>query len=179
MAFSDLSVVGGNPQAQSGQIGSGRGVWVTAVANAKTALESPLQPQTAVSNSNLIKIGESGRRLLLRNRISEDGGTSGTAPVVYVYGLYGDVFAKSFDAYSVARVDNADADATGVTVPLAASPSATVYTSATIGGTAYLLGDIASLDGIDLKGAAYALVVVETEAELTDGDVAVEALVID
>lgn len=178
MAFSDLSVVGGNPQAQSGQIGSGRGVWVTAVADAKTALGSPLQPQTAVGNSNLIKIGESGRRILLRCR-TVAGGSSGTAPVVYVYGLFGDVFAKTFDAYSVARVDNADADAAGVTIPLNAAPSSSNATSATVDGTAYLFGDIVSLDGIDLKGAAYALVVVATGAALTDAAVAVEALVID
>lgn len=179
MAFSDLAVVGGNPQAQSGQIGSGRGTWVVAVDNAKTALGSPLQPQTATGNSALIKIGESGRRILLRCRIGEDGGTSGTAPVVYVYGLYGDVFARTFDAYGVARVDNADVDEAGVTVPLAASPSSSNCTSAIVDGSSYLYGDIASLDGIDLKGASYALVVVETAAALEDGFVGVEALVID
>jgi hypothetical protein len=179
MAFSDLAIVGGDPQGNYGQIGSGRGVWVVAVADATVALTGETEPQTLTGNSNLIKVGDNGRRILLRCRVTDTTPTSVTAPAVYVYGLFGDNFQNGFGHFSVARVDNADPAAAAVSVPINGTPGTANCTAATVDGVAYLYGPVISLDGIDLKGASYALVVVATAGAVTSGSLAVEALVID
>jgi hypothetical protein len=103
-----------------------------------------------------------------------------TSPVVFVYAVYPTVGGPdSVDDGLLWRVDNADPNGTGLTLTLPASPANTNMTEQTIDGTTYRYGSTVSLDGTDLKGARWALVVVSTAASITDGACDVEALVID
>lgn len=155
----------------SGGDGSAKGTWVQAWANANTAASSAelYAPLSMTGKVTPIKLGANVTRLLIRGRIPGTTSAVATSPVVWVYGVWPSSGAPdSIDSGIIARVDNADQDATGLTLTFQASPTASNSPTQTIDGVEYHYSDIVSLDGTDMKGATWALVVVATAASTTD-----------
>lgn len=184
MALADR-VIQSNPATDYGAVGSAQGewkiVWDDAVTDA-TAAET-YAPLSLTASVNPIKLGPNTTRILIRGRIPTAVSAVGTSPGVWVFGVWPDPSdPDDIDSGIIARIDNADQDASALAVTFQASPTSSNSITQTIDGVEYHYSDIVSLDGTDLKGAKWAMVVVPdgSLAAITgSGAVAIQALVID
>lgn len=175
------SYLGANPSIQSGAATvpcSAKGDWIIANDDAETAQSATdlLRP-AAIDDSvfHWVKVGPNATRVLVRARQAV-GATVTTSPVVRVIGVYGTTSdgATFADDGTVRflRLDNADWNATGVTLTLVSSGTG-LNRDAT-----YAYTDVSTLDGYDLKGCMYVGIAVETAANVNSGTVPIEVLFI-
>lgn len=149
-----------------------RGQWTTLISNVEATAESAtvlLRPLSATSSYIVpLRVGGSCTRFFARMK-STAGGAVATSPVIRFYGLYGSVYAGTGafvdddTTYSL-RLDNADANAAGVTV--------TASIAAQLRDANYEYTDIVpDLDGWDLMGCDYLIALIETAASITGSGV--------
>lgn len=160
-----------------GYPGSAYSNWViihgdlTAAAESATILLRPLTYGGA--NARPLQVGPGATRIILRTRYLQ-GSTITTAPVVRFYGVWGPAptAAGVFDddLNIPMRLDNADSNAAGLTIPLGATNTEDIRT------TTYRYGDAYSLDALDMQGAPYLLALPETAAVVSAGSVQLMAL---
>lgn len=146
------------------------GNWVTCHTDLEDTAESAadlLNPTSATVNATVvpIRIGQNVSKVLLRSR-RPAAATITTSPVVRIYGLYcTDAVANTIDQAGTLptdgtcipiRLDNIDSGAAGVTITLDATND--------INDGTYKYSDVISLTPIDLLGARYLMVLVETAA---------------
>lgn len=173
--------VSANP-AQSGPnvtVASVKGSWITANDDAETAQSATdLLVPAGIDDSvfHWIVVGPGATRALIRARALV-GATVTTDPVVRLIGAYGKINADGSFAndgtVKFLRLDNADANAAGLTLDLISSGANTLRDAT------YQYSDVLpSLDGVDLKGAHYVGVAVETAANVNTGTVQVELLLL-
>ena len=168
-----------NSSQREGQ-GSSVGSVSVAWSGATTAASNPRTPLALTANIVPLAVGPNVTRILLRARLTSATTAVATSPVVFVYAVYPTVGGPdSVEAGILWRVDNTDPNGAGLTLTLPGTPANTNMTEQVIDSVTYRYGTTVSLDGTDLKGARWALVVVSTAASITDGACDVEALVID
>lgn len=158
---------------------SAKATWITANDDAETAQSAgDLLAPAAIDDSvfHWVKVGPGVTRVLIRAR-QAIAATVTTSPVVRVYGLWSDdeEVSGAFDTDGTGgvrclRLDNADANASGVTLTLVTSGTGLMQDSA------YAYTDVPTLDGYDLKGAPFVGVAVETAANVNSGTVPIEVL---
>lgn len=150
--------------------------WIIANDDAETAQASTdlLRPAaTDDATFHWVKAGPGCTRVLVRARQAV-AATVTTSPVVRVMGAFGDpdgdgAFADD-GTVRFLRLDNADFNATGVTLTLVSSGTGLNR------DTTYAYTDVSTLDGYDLKGSQYVGILVETAANVNSGTVPVEIL---
>jgi hypothetical protein len=153
-----------------------KGSWTDICSNVEATAESSavlLRPFSATSSYIVPGTVSVGTRLVVRMKYTA-GTTVGTNPVFRFYGVYGKfdngAFADDGTVYAL-RIDNADANATGVTI--------TASTGAQIRDTTYEYTDpLPDLTGWDLMGAHYVLALIETAGSITSGTGTLQAMVL-
>lgn len=147
---------------------STKGEWVTChtnlAATASTAANLSTPYNAADTNAVWIKVPEC-TRVVLRAKCAVGVSAVAASPIVYVYGVdtKGDVTASTIPSdATIGPVGAKTLTGTAVTLTLAAASANTNIKDAT-----YLYS--AESDPLDLKGAAYLLVLVQTAASLTSG----------
>jgi hypothetical protein len=173
------TVTKGGAEIASGSItypASVKGSWVIAHDNLSATAESAtvLMRPSSYSNTNVhpIYIHDGATRVTLMARYDDAVSTVTTSPVIRVYGVYGPDDAVSAAGVidetkaTVRRLDNADSNAAGITLTLETAASAGCIND----GTYLYSNELASsLDGIDLRGAKWLLVLTETAASVSGG----------
>jgi len=153
-------------------ISSVKGFWFVCHDNLEAAAETTglLQPFGITTSSfHWVKVPDGATRVLVRARNDAAATTFTTSPVVRIIGMDGvPTDAGSFSGTAgnanfgePTRLDNADANAAGVTLTLAATTN--------LEDASYEYGDPPDLTGYDLKGCSYVGMVVETAANVTGG----------
>lgn len=153
-----------------------KGAWVVAHDDLSATAESStvLMRPGSYSNTSVhpIRIHDAATRVTLRARYDDAVSTVTTSPIVRVYGVYGNDDAVSSAGVidetkaSLVRLDNADSNAAGITLTLETAASAGCLND----GTYLYSNELASsLDGIDLRGAKWLLVLTETAASISGG----------
>lgn len=175
--------VGGNPFSPGQLVNpvSVKGTWVIAnddaeQVNSATELLYPASINDATFH--WVKVGPGCGRVLVRARIAV-AATVTTDPVVRIIGAYGSLVAGDNSSFATdgtvqfMRLDNVDANAAGLTLDLVSSASGQMQDAT------YAYSDpLPDLDGIDLKGADYVGVLIETAANVNAGVVAVQLLML-
>lgn len=153
-----------------------KGDWTVVHANLSATAESStvLMRPSSYSNANVYpaRIHDGATRVTLMARYDDAVSTVTTSPVVRVYGIFGPENAVSeagvIDETKaiVRRLDNADSNAAGITLTLE-----TLASAGTIQDGTYMYSNelASSLDGIDLRGARWLLVLTETAASISGG----------
>lgn len=183
MAIGDLK--GGNGAFTGGFVhtASVRGQWQQVNDDLETAEAAAdlLKPWNITrSTFHWCKVPEWATRVLVRGKIDLASTTYTTAPVVRLVGAFPfdlstnglDTIRKSgfsgvatdVNGAEFLRLDAATANATGPTIPIAASK-----TTMFIDSTGYIYTDPIDLTGYDVKGAWYVGLMVETAAVVTGG----------
>jgi len=162
-----------------GGVGSARGTVDIVWSNASTAATNPRLPLNQTTLIVPLELGPNVTRVLLRARLTSATSGVATSPVVFVYGCYANEIDPGVDTAVLWRLDNTDPNGTGLTLALPASPANTNMTEQVVNSVTYRYGTTVSLEGVDLKGAQWMLVVVSTAASITDGACDIQALVID
>ncbi len=153
-----------------------KGDWTVVHANLSAAAESStvLMRPSSYSNANVYpaRIHPAATRVTLMARYDDAVSTVTTSPVIRVFGVYGPDDAVSAAGVIdetkaiVRRLDNADSNAAGITLTLETAASAGCIAD----GTYLYSNELASsLDGIDLRGAKWLLVLTETAASISGG----------
>lgn len=142
--------------------GSLKGNWITANDDARTAQSTLDVGAITDSTFKWVEVPAGATRFLLRGLTPQGTTATGTSPIVRLIGVYGPLTSNApADGVRVMRIDNADADATGITVTLGGDGTG-VLSDAT-----WDYGDPTTLDGYDCKGAWYIGVQVITAASIT------------
>lgn len=143
---------------------------IEATADAASVLLKPWN--SAKTSFHWVRVPELATRLLVRGKVDAAATTISTAPVVWIVGAHGGdpstttnnftdtPGATTFAKYT--RLDNADQDATGITLTLC-------VTTQGMEDASYVYGNPYNLDGFDLKGARYVGLMVATAASVTGG----------
>jgi hypothetical protein len=153
-----------------------KGDWAIVHANLSATAESAtvLMRPSSYSNANVYpaRIHAAATRVTLMARYDDAVSTVTTSPRVRVYGVYGPDDAVSeagvIDETKaiVRRLDSADSNANGITLTLETAASEGCIND----GTYLYSNELASsLDGIDLRGAKWLLVLTETAASVSGG----------
>lgn len=151
--------------------GSVTGDWTTihsdASATASTQALTPLSETSA--NVKWLKVPNRVVRVLVRCRYPTGASSLVTSPVIKLYGAWPGVGATAATkteppfatdgTVKIMRLDNVDSGAAGVTVTLDFTND--------IGDATYKYSDPTSLDGYDLKGAAWIACLVTTAGAAT------------
>ena len=158
---------------------SARGSWTTVNEDAETAQSATdlLRP-AAIDDAvfHWMKVGDGTSRCMVRARQAV-AATVTTSPVVRVFAAYGtpDSSGAFADDGTVkfCRLDNVDWNAAGLTLTLVTSGTGLNR------DTSYAYTDVMpDLTGLDLKGAWYIGVAVETAANVDTGTVPIEVLLL-
>jgi len=154
-------------KASYGSPGSAMGDWTVLYDDATTASGATdyLYP-SAIDDSvaHRVVVPAGCTRVLIRAGYDAGADVFNTQPIVRLTGT---------DSNGVPlRIDNADANAAGVTLTCEAV-SAVVATGA-VAGTDTAYSNVSTLDGYDLKGCRYLYVTVATAADILDGAVQLE-----
>lgn len=153
-------------------IASVKAWWFVCHDNLEAAAETTglLQPYAiATSAFHWVKVPDGATRVLIRARNDAAATTFTTSPVVRIIGMDGTpTDAGAFTGTTgdanfgePTRLDNVDANATGVTLTLAATLN--------LEDGSYEYSDPPDLTGYDLKGCSYVGMAVETAANVTGG----------
>lgn len=175
--------VGGNPNRDGELVHpvSVKGSWVIANDDAEQVNSAAelLSPGTIDDSTfHWVRVGPGCGRVLVRARVTL-AATVTTDPVVRIVGAYGNLDSGNSSSFPTdgtvqfMRLDNVDANAAGLTLDLVSSASGQMQDAT------YAYSDpMPSLDGIDLKGADYVGVLIETAANVNTGVVAVQILML-
>lgn len=165
MAIGTAQKAGGVAKGAGVQVtvpGSFRSTWIQANDDARTAQSTLDVGGITDSTFKWVEVPYGATRALIRGRTPAATTATGTDPVVRIIGVYGNLTSNApADGVPVMRLDNADADAAGITVTLDDD------------GTTVLNDDTwdyhnpTTLDGYDLKGAWYVGIQVVTAASIT------------
>lgn len=166
MAIADPLLAGsplhGPGSAGASMPGSCQGVWVTANTDARTQISTFDPGAITAETFRWVQVPNGTTRLLLRGKTPQGTTATGTSPVVKIIGVFGPLTdGAPADGVPVMRLDNADANATGITVTLGGDGT-TVLSDAT-----WDYGNPTTLDGYDHKGASYVGLLVITAASIT------------
>lgn len=166
-----------NDAKQSVLVASGKGSWIVANDDAETAQSATDLLRPAGIDDDVfhwVKVGTNVTRALVRARMAV-GATVAGNPIVRVIGAYGtpDTSGAFADDGTVRflRLDNADANAAGLTLTLASSGTGLMQD-----GTYAYSDPMPDLTGIDLKGCNYVGVAVEDNADVNSGTVPIQLL---
>jgi len=169
------SLVKLNSTAAYNTVASAQGRWLTVNDNASTAQTAGDELLiTAIDDATFhwCKVGPHVTRILIGARIDDGVTTIATSPTVYVVGVWGswNEATNSWDSIDrVMRLDAATWAASATTITLLAASSLSQD------GT-YAYSNPVNLDGIDLKGAPYFGLIVDTAASVSGGADTVVAL---
>lgn len=155
------------------------GSWIIANDDAETAQSATdLLVPHGIDDATFhwVRVGPGCTRALVRARALV-GATVTTDPVVRLIGAFGNINADgsmpSDGTVNFLRLDNVDANAAGLTLDCVTSGSGLLRDAT------YMYTDpLPSLDGVDLRGANYVGVAVETAANVNTGVVAVQLLLL-
>lgn len=153
-----------------------KGTWTIANDDAETAQSATdLLVPAGIDDSTFhwVEVHPGATRVLVRARMAV-GATVTTDPIVRIIGAFADPASDGSYANDGSvmflRLDNADWNATGVTLDLTSSGSTMNSDSV------YAYSDVTTLDGYDVKGSWYIGVAVETAANVNSGTVPVQVL---
>lgn len=173
-----------NNPTTTGQIvntSSVRGEWVIANDDASSVNSAAelLSPGTINDATfHWVKVGPGCTRIIIRARIGV-AATVTTKPIVRVVGAYGPINAGDGSAMPTdgtarfLRLDNVDSATAGMTLDIVSSAVGQMQDA-----TYAYCDPMPSLDGIDLKGAHYVGVLIETAGAVSAGAIAVEVLML-
>lgn len=151
-----------------------KGIWTTIHKNlsatASTAANLAKPYNMADTNAVLVEVHDGATRAIIRGKAAVALSAVATSPVIQVYGMYtntrglktGDALPPDATFERVDITDPAAANAAGLTLTFAASSGNAALQDATFNYSQ-------KTAAIDVKGAAYLLVLVATASSMTNG----------
>ncbi len=180
------AILNGNTLKRSGSDvpSSTRSDWVVANENLKataataTELRKPLT--FATSHVRVVRVPQDATRVLIRPRYEVAVVSMTTAPAVKLYSIFGEASNTGTESAPVFATDGTvrtlRIDASGVQATASTTLTITPATDQADGTYGY--GDITDMDGYDLKGGSFLLVLTGTAGVINSGSGAIDAQVL-